>query len=168
VTTVNEYVPYGTIRITCRCCKLPQIVRDRDGAKPTMCDECHRHQGQLTDKRLARAESHEAMLRERLTACRGSEARARNALETASEKVAAALDSRNWLADRLVSAAEGNRKHDCPAQQLARDSRVVEFADKYRERHGNRRGRSGGWQGSSASSTAQRASNVPAGGQDDH
>jgi hypothetical protein len=133
-----------------------------------MCDECHQHQGQLPDKRLARAESHEAMLRKYLAACRDSEARARNALETASEKVAAALDSRNWLADRLVSAAEGSGRHKCPAVQLGRDSQVVEFADKYRERHGIRRGRSGGWQGSSAPSTAQRASNVPAGGQDDH
>ncbi len=81
MTTENDYVPYGMILITCSCCKLRQRVRDRDGTEPTMCDECHQHQGQLPDKLAARAESHEAMLRERLTACRTSETHARQGLE---------------------------------------------------------------------------------------
>jgi len=106
-----------------------------------MCDECHQHQGKLPEKRLARAESHEAMLRERLVTCRASEARAQDQIQTARDRMADALASRDYLAHRLVSAAEGSGRHDnCPAVQLARDSRVVEFADKYRERHGNRRG----------------------------
>jgi len=136
----NERVPYGMIDIACACCKLRQIVRDRDGAVPTMCDECHQHRGDLPEKRLARAESHEVMLRKRLAACRASEARAQDQIQTARDRMVDALASRDYLADRLVSAAEGSGKHDCPAVQLARDSRVVEFADKYRERHGNRRG----------------------------
>jgi len=83
---------------------------------------------------FTRAESHEAMLRERLTKCRASEARAPEDLATAREKVATALASHGSLADRLVSAAENDRRHDCPAQQLAREPQIVEFARKHRER----------------------------------
>ncbi len=137
MTTENDYVPYGMILITCSCCKLRQRVRDRDGTEPTMCDECHQHQGQLPDKLAARAESHEAMLRERLTACRTSETHARQGLEAANERVAAALESRGSLADRLVSAAENSGRHNCPAQQLARDPQIAEFARKYREHRDN-------------------------------
>jgi uncharacterized Zn finger protein (UPF0148 family) len=133
---VSEYVPHDVLRIHCECCQLPQVIRDRDGAIPTVCDVCSQHRGQLPDKRLARAESHEAMLRERLTRCRTSEERARGALEGARDRVASALDSRGRLASRLVEAAEANRRHDCPAQKLARDPQVIEWADAYRERHG--------------------------------
>jgi hypothetical protein len=137
VTMANDYVPPGMIRITCSCCKLPQIVRDRDGAKPTMCDECHQHQGQLTDKRLARAESHEAMLRKYLAACKTSEARAQDQIQTARDRMISALESRGSLADRLVSAAEGSGRHNCPAVQLGRDAQVVELARRHRaRRHG--------------------------------
>jgi hypothetical protein len=136
VTKAGEYVPPGTILITCRCCQLRQSVRERDGAEPTMCDECHQHQGQLPDKRLARAESHEAMLRERLIRCRASEAKAQRALETVDERVASALDSRGALADRIVSAARNTGTHSCDAVQIGRDPAVVEYARRYGERHG--------------------------------
>lgn len=131
---------YGAIQIVCRCCSLPQSVRDRDGAKPTMCDECHKHQGQLPEKRLTRAESHEVMLRKYLAACRTSEARAREAIEAQRDRAAAALASRGSLADRLVSAAKGSGRHNCPAVQLGRDPQIVEFARKHRERRGSHRG----------------------------
>jgi hypothetical protein len=132
---------YGVIRIVCRCCKLPKNVRDYDGLKRTMCDECHQHQGQQLDKRLARAESHEAMLHQRLLACRMSESRAQEAIEIERNRAAAALASRNSLADRLVSAAERSGRHNCPAVQLGRDPQVAEFARKYRERRGSLRER---------------------------
>ena len=48
---------------------------------------------------LARAEFHELMLRERLAACRASEARAQQALARADDRMAAAYESRGLLAD---------------------------------------------------------------------
>jgi hypothetical protein len=137
VNRTNEHLPYGVIRILCGCCQLTQDLRDRDGTEPTICDECFQHRGQLPEKRLARAESHEAMLRRRLSACRASEARAQQNLATAKERVVGALASRGLLADRLVSAAGEDRKHNCRAQQLGRDPEIVEFARKHRERHDN-------------------------------
>jgi hypothetical protein len=128
----TERPPHGTIRIACECCGLPRHVRDRDGALPTVCGDCQRHRGERLEARVARAESHEAMLRERLTACRASEALAREGLASASDRVAGAL------ADRLVTAVETDRNHDCPAQQLGRDPQVVEFARRHRERQVSR------------------------------
>ena len=72
------------------------------------------------------------MLRKRLTACRASEERARTGMARAREGTAAALASRGALADRLVEAAEADRKHNCPAQQLGRDPEVAEFARRHR------------------------------------
>ncbi len=120
------------IRFDCECCRLPQMIRDRDGAIPTVCGDCYLHRGPL--QRLARAESHETMLRERLTACRDSQDLAQQGAVSANNRMTGALNSRNWLADRLVEAAESGGRHDCPAQQLGRNPEVVEFALKYRER----------------------------------
>jgi hypothetical protein len=131
----SEYVPPGTIRITCTCCGLRRDIRERDGAPPKMCDECHRHQGDLPEPRLARAEAHEALFRKYLEACRTSERRAQSAREAANEKVASALDSRGLLASRIVSAARNAGRHDCSAVQLGRDPRVAEWARIYDERH---------------------------------
>jgi hypothetical protein len=129
------------IVISCRCCEVRRRVRDRDGATPTMCDECHRHQGQLPDTQLARAQSHEAILRQNLTACRASEAKAQKAVQVARDRMADALASRGYLADRLVSAAENSGRHSCQAVELGHDPQVVEFASKHRERRGNALGR---------------------------
>jgi hypothetical protein len=134
--TVNERVPRGKIRIDCTCCQLPQHNPDRDGAIPAICDDCYQHRGRSAEKRLARAESHETMLSVRLAACRESEARAQRDLATAKERVANTLASRGALADRLVEAAETDRRHNCQAQQLGRDPEVVEFARKHHERQG--------------------------------
>ena len=43
-----------------------------------------------------------------------------------------AFESRGDLADRLVEAAESDRKHNCAAQRLGRDAKVVEYARKHR------------------------------------
>jgi hypothetical protein len=137
---VDEYVPPGVIRINCTCCRLTQQLRDRDGREPTICDLCYQHQGKLPETRLVRAESHEAMLRERLTACRASEARAQQGIAAARERAASALATRGALADRLVEAADADRRHNCAAQQLGRDPQIIEFARKHRERRGP------GWQ----------------------
>jgi hypothetical protein len=120
--------PYP-VTINCRCCGLVQTVRDRDGALPTICDICHRHQGKLPDKRLARAEAHEEMLRERLTACRRSERQAQYVMKAAKEQVRAALASRGWLAERILRAS-GMAGHRCPASDLGRDRQVVKFAEQ--------------------------------------
>jgi len=123
------------IRIDCECCQLPQVIRDRDGAIPTVCDVCiPHHRGQRLETKLARAESHEATLRKRLTACRVSEERARTGMARAREGTAAALASRGALADRLVEAAETGCSRNCPAQQLGRDPQVAEFARRHRLR----------------------------------
>ena len=137
---MSEYVPHDVLRINCECCRLPQFIRDRDGAVPRICDACNQHQGQLPDKRLARAESHEAMLRERLTACRASEDRARKDLEASRDQVRSALEGRGRLADRLARAAESERPHGCAAQQLGRESGVIEIARRHRELRDDREG----------------------------
>lgn len=132
--TIHE-PPYGVIDIDCTCCQLRQRIKDRDGAVPTVCDACLSHQGNLPEKRLARAESHEDMLRTRLEACRASEARSRGAVETMKERVASALASRGMLATRLVNAAEYEPSHACAVRRIADDPAVVEMARKHLERN---------------------------------
>jgi hypothetical protein len=129
----TERPPHGTIRINCECCLLRRVIRDRDGAIPRICDMCYpHHRGELPETRVARAESHEVMLRELLTACRASEERAQTGRTRARDRMIAAFESRGILADRLVEAAESDRGHDCTAQRLGRDARVVEYARKHR------------------------------------
>ncbi len=121
------------IPVDCQCCHLPQIIKDRDGAIPRVCDVCNQHQGRRAEARADRAESHEAMLRERLTACRASEKRARDDADSYRYRMVEALRSRGALADRLVETAEADRTgHNCPAMQIGKDRTVVEFARKHR------------------------------------
>ncbi len=83
--------------------------------------------------RADRAESHEAMLRERLKACRASEQQARAEMDSYRCRMAEALRGRGALADRLVEAVEADRTgHKCPAVQLGLDRRVVELARRHR------------------------------------
>lgn len=124
----------GRAAVTRQNAQGRQDRRSRAGAIPTVCDVCYQHRGRLPEKQIARAESHATMLRERLAACRASETRAREDLATARERVHAALASRGALADRLVEAAESDRKHNCPAQQLAIDPQIAEFARRHRAR----------------------------------
>lgn len=81
------------IRIDCTCCQLTQYDPDRDGAIPTICDACYQHRGSRDEVRLARTESHEEMLRKRLTASRESERKAREQLEAASAASANVCDT---------------------------------------------------------------------------
>jgi hypothetical protein len=134
---MNDGAPRGMIRIDCTCCQIPQFNPDRDGAIPTICDVCYQHRGQSPEKKLARAESHEAMLCQRLAACRASEVGAKKDLADAKEQVRAALTSRGDLADRLVDAVENDRWHNCPAQQLGRERHTVEIARKRAARAGD-------------------------------
>jgi len=83
---------------------------------------------------LARAESHVVMLRKHLAACRDSEARSREGEAAYKHRMVEALRSRGALADRLVEAAESDRIHNCLAQQLGRDPRVIEYARRHRAR----------------------------------
>lgn len=117
----------GFVYIDCRCCGLKQRIKDRDGALPTLCDECGRHQGKLPEKRVARAECHEAMLRERLTACRLSESQAQSRARIAKSAAASALRSRGSMAVRVVNAL-GNPHM---LQGLARDPQVRSWADRH-------------------------------------
>jgi hypothetical protein len=80
--------------------------------------------------RTVQAESHVRMLRERLEACRASEAQARAEAAQAREAVRAALDSRSRLAERLVDAADRSGNHRCEAQAIARDPQVVRWAQR--------------------------------------
>jgi ribosome-binding protein aMBF1 (putative translation factor) len=121
------------VKISCECCGLRQSIPDRDGALPTVCDDCQKHRGQRPETQLARALSHEVMLRERLTACRASEASARTGMARANDRMVAAYESRGLLADRLVTAAEAGCSRDCAARQLARDPDVAEFARRHGE-----------------------------------
>ncbi len=129
----TDRLPHGWIRINCRCCHLPQAIKDRDGAIPAVCDACYpHHRGERDEMRADRAESHEAMLRERLSKCRASEQRAREDADSYKDRMVEALRSRGALADRLVEAAEDDRTHNCRAGQIARDPQVIEFARRHR------------------------------------
>jgi hypothetical protein len=129
-------VPPGFIRITCRCCDMAHKVKDRDGDVPTLCDLCTPHQGSAIDKRLARAEKHEEMLRQVVGRYQRDLASTRAALDSAKEQVAAALSSRGALASRLVYATEDAGTHRCATVQIGREEQVVGFARKHRERRG--------------------------------
>lgn len=129
----------GSIMITCTCCLLPRSVKDRDGRIPELCDVCHQHQGKLPEKRILRAETHEAWLREQLDACRRSEKQARLARDNVAPAIAEAqaearraFTSRGALAARIVDAAEQARGHNCPAQAVGRDIQVTRWADRHR------------------------------------
>jgi hypothetical protein len=122
---------FDVITIDCECCQLRQRLRDRDGAAPTICDTCVPHQGSLPEKEIARARAHEAMVRERLVACRASEARAREVADQAKERVASALRSRGILAARIVSAVADLGSHRCAAADIGRDPKVIELAERH-------------------------------------
>jgi hypothetical protein len=111
-----------------------------------MCAECTHHQGEQDAKRFARAERHERMLGERLTACRASESRARSEAAQARseaararEATASALRTRARLAVRLAEAADESGNHRCAAMGIARDPQVTGWA---REAEGDTRS---GW-----------------------
>lgn len=123
-----------TVVIDCTCCHLKQRLKDRDGAIPSMCDTCARHQGQLPEKRVTRAEEHEAMLRERLDACRHSEQVAQMRAENAMKRVNSALWERGSLASRLVKAAREAGRHNCDAVKLGREQKIVGLADDHERR----------------------------------
>lgn len=113
----------------CACCQLRQrVCLDAAGVTARVCGHCTHHQGQDLVKRVARAESHERMLRERLLACRTSEEHARIEAEEARDAMIAALESRGRLAARLVDAVDQDRNHGCAAQAIAREQTVIRWA----------------------------------------
>jgi len=122
----------------CSCCKLPQpqAIDKATGVSAPVCAGCTHHQGDQTAMRLRRAESHERMCRERLDACRASEAAARKEHRAAADDAAnarrataAALASRGRLAKRIVDAAASSPgSHRCPSMDLANDPDVVRWA----------------------------------------
>lgn len=120
----------------CPCCQLDQpVAKDVTGVSAAVCAECTHHQGDQDKKRVQRAERHERMLRERLTACRESESKSRGAAAEAAkaatqarEATAAALHSRSVLAARIVEAAREAGRHTCPLVYLANDRAVIEWA----------------------------------------
>jgi len=94
-------IPYAR----CICCGLDQPrYADATGVTARVCAQCTHHQGEQDVKRLARAERHERMLRERLEACRASESQTRLKAARDRAATAAALQSRGRLASRLVDA----------------------------------------------------------------
>jgi hypothetical protein len=106
----------------CTCCGLEQPRSlDATGITARVCAKCTHHQGEQDTKRLARAESHERMVRERLEACRASESETRAKAAKDRAATVAALQSRGRLAARLVDAVDRSGNHQCPAQGIARD-----------------------------------------------
>ena len=106
----------------------PAHCPDVTGITARVCAKCTHHLAGRAAKRLARAESHERMLWERLEACRASESETRSKAAKARAATAAALQSRGRLAARLVDAADRSGNHRCPAQEIARDPDVVRWA----------------------------------------
>ena len=113
----------------CVCCQLQVPARvDQFGLSARACRICEGHQGESLEKRLARAEAHERMLREWIATCRASEAKARSELAEAQERVRAALQSRSRLASRIVDADAATRdSHRCAARSLADDPQVKKW-----------------------------------------
>lgn len=131
--TVEIRDPHGRVA-TCGCCQLMQpVCLDSTGVTSKVCAQCLNHQGMELPKRLTRAESHERMLRERLTACRDTESRASAEAKEARKAVESALQSRGRLAALIVEAADRDRNHRCVAQALAQDPRVVRWARRENE-----------------------------------
>jgi len=126
----------------CVCCNLPQPSRlDQFDVTAANCEECKNHNGDTPQKRLARAETHERILRERLEACRASEAAAQASLRRAEQeiqqqkgRVAAALGSRGSLAAELVAAVERSGHHRCEVQTLVLAPRVRDWAKLFQQR----------------------------------
>jgi hypothetical protein len=121
----------------CPCCRLlqPQAYDTVTGVTARVCAKCTNHQGETDTMRIRRAETHEQLLREKLTACRDSESkaqaevtRARSATAQAREATAAALQSRGRLAARIVEAAGRAGNHACPLQEIAYDQQVRKWA----------------------------------------
>ena len=118
----------------CPCCGLqqPPAVDKSTGVKARVCEKCTHHHGDQDSARLRRAEAHEHMLRERMDACRASEAKARAAGLQADkradeyyERMKDAFRSRGRLAARIVEAAESPGRS---ISQLAADPDVKKWA----------------------------------------
>jgi hypothetical protein len=124
----------------CPCCELTQrTALDPTGVTARVCARCTHHQGDQDAKRLARAETHVELLREKLDACRGSESKAKaaaaeahEAAEAARQATRSALRSRGQLAARVAGAA-AEAGHPCPLQDIASDQRVIEWARRHDE-----------------------------------
>ena len=77
------------------------------------------------------------MVRQRLDACRQSEARATTRAKNAKEAAAAALASRGSLAARIHHAAQQAGRHSCDAVRIGMEQQVAEWAERHeRHRHG--------------------------------
>jgi hypothetical protein len=113
----------------CPCCGLEQPpAMEATGVMARVCGYCTDHQDDA--RRLARAETHERLLRERLGACRASESRAQLDARRAHEAASSALHSRRLLAARLVDAAGESGDHRCAAMGIARDPQVIQWAQQ--------------------------------------
>jgi len=130
--TSREVLVFG-----CPCCRLqrPPAVERSTGVSARVCAACTHHQGDQDSVRLRRAEAHERMLRERMDACRKSEAKAQSAALQADkrasethEQTKAALSSRGRLAARIVDAAAESPAHRCSILELASDPDVIRWA----------------------------------------
>lgn len=118
--------------IDCICCLLPQLVAYPAGYPPAMCSTCMKHRGEDEHRQLLRALSHEAMLRERLSACRASEARAKEAERAAKGAAIAAFRSRADLARRILNVA--NERGDVGV--FTGDRKLVEWVRRDDEANG--------------------------------
>ncbi|GIF69410.1 hypothetical protein Ais01nite_74450 [Asanoa ishikariensis] len=105
--------------------------------------------GSLPDRRLKRAEDHEAMVRQLLAACRIREAKARLDAQKAEEREFEAMAGRGNLAASLYAAAQ-SPGHDCPLVQIARRAYVAEWAGQ------NEKIRSGDWNDDQGQSTSRQ------------
>lgn len=100
-TPIASVLVKDTDFMDCPCCQLKQRKAiDYTGITAAVCAKCTYHQGEQEVMRLKRAESHEAILRERMDACRASEAR-ENA--EAGEARAAASEAKRRTAEALKS-----------------------------------------------------------------
>ncbi|HEY7174877.1 MAG TPA: hypothetical protein VH442_08165 [Micromonosporaceae bacterium] len=108
---------------------LPQPAhRDMYGIRSPICNDCEHHRGDAPLLRLARAETHERMLRDRLAAYREYAERQYLDAEEAKRAAASAVASRDSLAARIVRDAATERRHTCALHAIAFERTVQDWA----------------------------------------
>ena len=94
------------ITIHCSCCDLSQHVKDRPGARPTVCSRCGEHRGADELSTRHKLESHLEMAQERLAAASRWAEQAERDRNTYKERMHWAYGSRENAIRKLRALAE--------------------------------------------------------------
>ncbi len=119
---------HDMIQIRCRCCELPQRVRDQPGEPAKICSACLEHCGADEVSVRRRAESHLEMALERLEAARRAADDVYRDRDRYKEKVHAAYGGREIAIRKLRALAENHEqmgKGVCSCRTRGRASMAI-------------------------------------------